>query len=375
VHGLLTKLSGLDSSAERGLRVIEFFDQLVLHNADVEAVTRATAVLSEVIAGAILDDHGRICVVSSHGQVLPPAGPSSHALVNEIVVDDQTVGRVWLERAPDDVHEWDQLIIERMAIALATLRGRRQEVEPQLGLAHPATLHLLIRESTSESESARAARLLGFSVGAIVRVVAVQSLTHVAADLPALRNMVADTTQGRVVASAMSGQLAVIVAATSQIPTGTPPPGIAVCVGPSQPIEGCSGAWRAARKGVRFAALGGLWPRWTTAEDLGCVITLTDLAPEEVAATPDVQAIARLATGKIGPSNIKLLDTYGWLPSIREAATSLHMHHSSVNYRIEGLSAALGYDIRTPAGRYRARTALTLWQLHVSDRPGSSTGG
>ncbi len=371
MHGLLSKLGGLDSSAERGLRVVEFFDQLVLHNADLEAVTRATAVLSEVTAGAVLDDQAQVCTIGTDGRVLASTGPSALALVHDIILDGQTVGRVWLERTSADggTHEWDDLIIERMAIAIATLHARRQDtLPPQLGLAHAATLHLLINGSTSETDTARAARLLGFNVGASVRVIAVEGAAQAETNLPQLRNTIAATASGRVVAAAMSGTLAVILATTTQAPTGTAPAGAAVCVGPARPVEDCSASWRAARKGVRFAALGGRWPRWTTTEDLGCVIAFADLDRADVAALPDVQAITRLAsaTAAKGQSDIKLLDSYGWLPSIREAAVALHMHHSSVTYRIETISAALGYDIRTPDGRYRARTALTLWQLHVA---------
>jgi len=45
MRGLLSRLASSDSSAERGLQIIEFFDQLVSHRADAEAIARATAVL------------------------------------------------------------------------------------------------------------------------------------------------------------------------------------------------------------------------------------------------------------------------------------------------------------------------------------------
>ena len=366
MRGLLTKLVGLDSSATRGLRVIEFFDQLVLHNADLEAVTRATAVLAERTAGAILDDHSQACTVAPKGTVLPTTGPSSFSLVKEVVVDRQTVGRVWLENTtPGEFHEWDELIIERMAIAIATLWARKQDNQPQLGLAHPATLHVLINASTSESEAARAARLLGFNVGATVRVIAVEGTARVQEGVAELRTIVANTCTGRVVGAAMSSTLGVVVAATDSTPEGTAPAGMAVCVGPSRPVEHCSSAWLMAREGARFSALGGLWPRWNTTERLGCALAFTDLDPGQVSQLADVQAIARIAGSKSGATDIKLIDTYCWMPSIRETATSLHMHHSSVNYRITTLTAALGYNVRTSEGRYRLRTALTFWQLHV----------
>src|ERR1700712_4173494 len=110
MHGLLSRLAKIDSSAERGLRIIEFFDQLVLHGADIEAVVRATAVLAEATAGAILDEQGQIWLIAPDGKVLAPASPSPTALIGEIALVNGTAGRVWLEQAgaEGDTHEWDE---------------------------------------------------------------------------------------------------------------------------------------------------------------------------------------------------------------------------------------------------------------------------
>ena len=83
---------------------------------------------------------------------------------------------------------------------------------------------------------------------------------------------------------------------------------------------------------------------------------------------PDVQAIDRLAHGRASATDLELLESLGRLGSVRESAAALHMHHSSVAYRIGSISETLGFDIRSLDRRYRARTALLLWQLHVSPR-------
>ena len=83
--------------------------------------------------------------------------------------------------------------------------------------------HLLINGTTSESETARAARLLGFNVGASVRVIAVESTGPVDTALPKLRNTIVATTSGRVVAAAMSSTLAVVLATTTEAPPGSRP--------------------------------------------------------------------------------------------------------------------------------------------------------
>jgi sugar diacid utilization regulator len=184
--------------------------------------------------------------------------------------------------------------------------------------------------------------------------------------LPALRTAVATSTSSRTVAAAMTNSLAVLITAGDG-DTRTPiPPGIAVCVGPEVAVERCVDSWSQAHRGIRFAAMRGALSRWITSDELGCTIALADLDSTSVAVLPDVRAIDRLAHGRTRATDLELLDSLGRLGSVRESAAALHMHHSSVAYRIGSISDALGFDIRSLDGRYRARTALLLWQLHVS---------
>jgi sugar diacid utilization regulator len=107
---------------------------------------------------------------------------------------------------------------------------------------------------------------------------------------------------------------------------------------------------------------------WILAEDLGCVIALADLDPQQIVSLPDVQAVGDLARSRSGSTDMKLLDQLGRLGSLREVASALHMHHSSVSYRVDRISDQLGFDVRSADGRYRARTAHLLWRLHDAQR-------
>jgi hypothetical protein len=365
MHGLLSKLSSIDSSAERGLRVIEFYDQLTMHRADIEAVTRATAVLAQTTAGVILDDAGEIYVITADGALLGQAGPGMGALVSEIVVDDQTVGRAWLDQPEaDDGHEWDELIIARMSLTLATVYARtRAEHVNELGLADPALLHVLIRDSSTEAETARAARLLGFTPGEKVRVIALSDAGKIDDAAARIRTTLATATGRRAVAAAINATTAVLILAADNVPAATRANGVAACVGPTVPVEQAARSWHAARRGLRFTSLPG--QHWTTADELGCLIALADMDPAQISALPDVQAIARLSTSRSGRGDLALLDSLGRFGSIREIAAAAHMHHSSVAYRLTKIGDILGFDPRTPEGQYRARTALLLWHLHA----------
>jgi DNA-binding PucR family transcriptional regulator len=80
----------------------------------------------------------------------------------------------------------------------------------------------------------------------------------------------------------------------------------------------------------------------------------------------ELSAHSRAMVSRIsGRDDLELLDCLGRFGSIREIASTLHMHHSSVAYRLSKMSDVLGYDPRTPEGQYRARTALLLWHLHA----------
>lgn len=85
----------------------------------------------------------------------------------------------------------------------------------------------------------------------------------------------------------------------------------------------------------------------------------------QVKALPDVQAIARLGASRSGRGDLALLDSLGRFGSIREIAAEVHMHHSSIAYRLGKIAELLGFDPRTPEGRYRARTAPLPWHLHA----------
>jgi sugar diacid utilization regulator len=280
-------------------------------------------------------------------------------------VDDQNVGRAWLDRpTASDGNEWDELIIARMSLALATVYARtRTEHVHQLGLADPALLHVLIRDSSTEAETARAARLLGFTPGETVYVVAISCAGKID-DLAARMRMTLATASGRrVVAAAMSATTAVLIVAACSAPAATPGNDLAVCVGPPVPVEQAAQSWHAARRGLRFTSLPGR--HWTTSDELGCLVALADLDPAHVNALPDVQAIARLSKSRSGRGDLELLDCLGRFGSIREIAAAQHMHHSSVAYRLARIGEILGFDPRTPQGQYRARTALLLWHLHA----------
>ncbi|WP_073813026.1 helix-turn-helix domain-containing protein [Kitasatospora sp. CB01950] len=72
----------------------------------------------------------------------------------------------------------------------------------------------------------------------------------------------------------------------------------------------------------------------------------------------DVRALAAL-----DQRSSDVLRTLVEADSIRSAAATLGMHHSTVQARHEALTASLGYDPRTTTGRMRYTAAALLLRL------------
>jgi DNA-binding PucR family transcriptional regulator len=84
---------------------------------------------------------------------------------------------------------------------------------------------------------------------------------------------------------------------------------------------------------------------------------------DELRGMDDVQAISTVAANDPSGEHIHTLDAFCRAGSLRRTAAELYLHHTSVAARIAHISSALGYAVDTPDGAFRARIALTLWQL------------
>nr|WP_276508375.1 helix-turn-helix domain-containing protein [Modestobacter muralis] len=61
-----------------------------------------------------------------------------------------------------------------------------------------------------------------------------------------------------------------------------------------------------------------------------------------------------------GPWVLATLDAVATSSSLRDAARTLHVHHSTLQDRLQHAEAALGWDVHSPAGRLRLQLALVL---------------
>ncbi|MFD4998855.1 helix-turn-helix domain-containing protein [Streptomyces buecherae] len=348
MEALAVRLSRLDTHVEGAIRVVMFYDTLMRRRVDLPALARASAGLAECVAGVRLHSTGRAIRLAPDGQPAPspPAPASSQA---PIVLDEEEIGTVWLER-PGPPNPLDDVVLDRLAIAAAAVVERYGPARTTM--ADPALVELVISADSDEAARARALRLLGFAADQPVHVLAVRAqlpLDRVAGLLcPAHRVKAAPLTD-----------VGVILA--SHADPARLPADVRAGIGAAERPEL---SWQQARTALRFATDRQPVVRY---RELGALALLAQVPPDALRANADVAAIARVAAN---PRDLETLDTYCAAGSLRRAADLLHLHHSSVARRLELLGKALDLDLTEPAGLMRARLALAAWHLTDDRAPG-----
>ncbi|MEW1845951.1 helix-turn-helix domain-containing protein [Nonomuraea angiospora] len=337
---LLLRLSELDAHAGDELRVISFFDVLLQNGTDLDRLLLEAARLAECPVGVSVPGLGVHRRVSAGGGALDgPADPGAgrHELVNG--------GEVWIERR-GHAYPIDAMLLERFAIACAAVLGRR---EPAPAFGDPALVELVLGSAVDEAGRSRALKLLGLRPDRPVQVFAV------AGDASGLGGRVARL--GQVHGVIVSGPPWPDAHASTSTST-------AVGVSPRVPPASAARAWHMARTALRFAGPGELWGRVVHWDRLGGFALLAEHLPyEAIGASPDVAALERLAQGANGDSVLATLDVFAASDSIRQTASRLYIHRSSVAARLARAESELGFPVQPAEGRARLTLALTLRRL------------
>ncbi|MFD4369270.1 helix-turn-helix domain-containing protein [Rhodococcus sp. NPDC058521] len=341
MEALVVRLSRLDPEAEGTLRVVMFYDTLMRRRVDLPALSRASAGLADCVVGIALHSTGKVVRFSPDG-IEAADSEVTASLRAPVVLDDEEIGSVWLERAGETV-ALDEVLLDRLAIACAAVVERYGPAHTTM--ADPALVELAISPDTDDAARDRALRLLGFAPGAPIRVAAVRS------EIPLDRVSAAVCAGRHAKASSVAGVGVVLVSAlrADSFPAG-------VCAGIGA-ADGIDCAWAQARTALRFTSTREPVVRY---EDLGAVALLAHVPSEVVGANADVTAMAGLVGRR---EDLETLDAYCATGSLRRSAEILHLHHSSVARRVEQLGRSLGFDLTDPAGLVRAQLGLAAWRM------------
>lgn len=110
-------------------------------------------------------------------------------------------------------------------------------------------------------------------------------------------------------------------------------------------------SWEGALTALRLTT-DGPGPRQLRYDDLGALAALKPMEINDITAVRD------------HPDALETLYAMTEHDSVRQAATALHVHHSTLQARLRVLQDALGYRIDTAAGRSRLWLTLALDRLN-----------
>ncbi|ONI85677.1 hypothetical protein ALI22I_28335 [Saccharothrix sp. ALI-22-I] len=360
MRGLLRKLSTLDADAETAIRVIAYFDTLVESRAKLVEVVRATAGLADCVVGVELDGRPPM----RHGPDGRPFAGEPGVVTGEAAIGES--GRVWLER-PDGPRPLDDLVLERCAITIRVLEPPRHTAAPHL--ADPALIELLLSEREAPEDRARAVKLLGLAHDRPLRIAAVECGPGLDPGAEAVR-LVARTGRHVPVRVALVGRRAALVLQPPDSPglaealTGRV--GGEVRLGLGGTVDGLNAhaSWKQAQQALRFTSAEHPVADFT---GLGATALLAEVPVELLRQDADVTALNALAATPSGRLDVAALEAFCLSGSLRKAAESLHLHHSSVASRLARAEDVLGWSLDTPHGRFRTMVALLARRLATPD--------
>jgi hypothetical protein len=345
------------------LRVIEVFDALLEHGADLDTILRRTALLAGCSAGVRTADGTIDKAVDPQGvETGEPRGPG--ALTRSLVSGDE----VWLGR-PKGGAPLDELLLQRFAITcVAALRELRSSL-PKFG--DPALVELAVSETAGDAERSRALSLLGYTPSASLRVLAAagpeRDVHRVVERLGGAAGRVYVVGFGRVH----------VVTMPREIPEElTIPVGTRIAVGPALAGLEAPRSWREARAALRFAVPSAHDSAPYSLEEaaivdvgrLGCFNLLARyVTSDAIAEAAEVDVLDTLAAAPGGAEMLRTLEAVAATESLRRAAAILHIHHNSVRHRVTRAERMLDFDVTAPYGRVRLMLALVLRRLRDSE--------
>ncbi|MDF2444608.1 MAG: hypothetical protein JWR01_2811 [Subtercola sp.] len=342
---LVGRITALDPVASESLRVISYFDALVEGHATAEALLRAASVLTGCAVGFVAGD--TVMGVDSSGARSPDVSAPEVGRWPSHAVGEGWYA--WIERA-GGAHANDEMVLERLSFGLRISLERTHPV----AIAR-RNLEILIDSAETAESRAAAARRLRLDSGLLC--IAASPAGESAGD--AAGSVVLDTPFGRVRArvvvaempgagaGAGAGVAAVVGAAAGRLGLGL-----------SGSASAAPRSWHTALLALRMTSPA---EPVVDAGRLGSMLLLAEAADAQAAPQPDVLAIAQLAGDD--PRSLSQLDLVVRAESIRAAAASSGVHHSTMQARVAELSERLGFDVRSSDGRVRLSLALRLHRL------------
>jgi hypothetical protein len=382
VRELAGRMQAVDPGAGAALQVVAHFDALVEARAGLEATVRTAAVLAGCPAGLAVPARRLLVRVEPDGRRAdrgPSSGLSSGPGGVVVPVPGHEGAVTWLDRSPPGDAEFDRVVLDRLAATAGIVLDRTGTGVSEVD---PGAVELLLDAGAGEAARVAAARRLGLAVDG-------EFVVTVAAGHAAAEQGGAGTAVGRAAGQSRAGGLGA-VAGTAGQQSRAAAPGVAEVAGTAR-----RQSWAVRLGGVEVTIDPTTQPRLQRGERsaTGPVVGVRELplsyqqariglrlsgppGPSHVDTTT-LGGLPALAEGCDSPSAVaevagleRVTSAYSWAlatltavaaeSSLRGAAGVLHVHHSTLQSRVELLEHRLGYAVSTPAGRTRLTIALAL---------------
>jgi hypothetical protein len=332
MHELVAKLTALDPDAGAAVQVIARFDALVEGRAGLEPILEAVAVLTRSPARLTAPGYRVDLRVAPDGRVQHDVGAPDPGWLSA-TLENGGPPAFWVERG-GDYSLVDAMVLDRAAFAARELLHRTRG---HAAADDPAAVETVLDARVGERDRIRAARLLHLPVDGVFRAVARPGST------------------GRI--ETVGGRTPSTLPPDDRLRTGRGRTG----VGPAGPLAELPSSWARAKTALAFAAEGtehDPGPNVVVAEELGLLALLPAGLDPAGPPPPDVRALEAAATA--APWVLGTLEAFTSHASLRLAAASLFLHHSTLQSRITTIEQDLGWQVRDPQGRLRVQLALAV---------------
>ncbi|MGW6655992.1 helix-turn-helix domain-containing protein [Rhodococcus sp. NPDC055024] len=353
MQGLMYRLAELEADSAGLVRVIDYFDTLVRHGADTASLLRASAQLADCVVGIEIVEHGskkssRRCDQRGRWSPEPCLAPS---ITREIAVDDDVLGKVWIER-PGAHLPLDEMLVDRMALtASIILQPRRLPTEAE----HTRNLLFPMDELAVLTSCAG----LGIAPHTPVRVMAtktVSDMVHVAARLVISH----DCTPGRAVGIEADSEYLNLVTSSFAPTTELSEAALSSSLRAGVSLAAAASEVHMMTSTARFARTQtSATTPIVNADGFGALNLLAPGSHIDHSKIPDLVLAKEIGDTKQGSELLGTLRTYLRSGTLRATADAMHLHHSSVAHRLAKLSRYVGFHVDTIENRARA-TAMML---------------
>lgn len=346
---LIGQLTSLAPEASEGIRVIAYFDSLLEGRASYEAFLRGAAILTGCAVGVWAPNHHLRMRVDAMG--LREGEPTSSSMQSWTSVPlgycDDGDCAVWIERRGEQ-HANDVLVLERLAWGLRHTLERRSD---RVASDESQGVEKLLDTAAAPGDRLRAAQKLRLIDTDQVRVVALPPQANV--PLGRALSAIVETDAGVVRALIESHR----AEADVSVAPGTRQ-GIGRWVAPIDLAE----SWWDAVVALRLTSSS---IPTVAADELGSFARLAEVVDAHTDPLPEVVLLDNvIAHANWALPTLEALATH---ESVRAAAATLGIHHSTAQSRCETLEQQLGFQVRTQGGRTRLFIDLRLRRLTHND--------